>query len=466
MDLIEQASSVGKRDFGSFHSSNVEELIGCDESNYKKPHLVVSFDAKLDFNVVDFGSEQLRENLFYLSNEFTFLNHGAFGMTFRPVVDYVHKWQQYAESQPLRFYDRQIMPLVCDLTRTFARQVFKCKPNELTLVENCTFAFNSVINSMKLNRNEKVFIYSTTYGVYKKILREKCTKSDAILIEHTVNFPIFTQEDLDRNFLQSLAYNLANDANEKRIKYVFVDHIPSNHPFIVPINKIADMLKQMRADIVLVVDAAHSLGSVKLFDLKNIDILFTNCHKWFCGPKGTALLFKNEHLQTKKSFELRPAVMSHGITAGFNSEFIWSGLKDYSAYMGLYGNLEIWLNHFKGFDCVVDYCHELIKKAGEWLCAAWSTEFLVNPEFCSTMLCVRLPDMFVKNTCKLEENQSPTKLTYDQAEIVQNFLFISYKIEVPIKCIQEKLYVRISAHIYNKLTDYIHLGNAVLDHNK
>ena len=68
MDIIEQASSVGKRDFGSFHSSNVEELIGCDESNYKKPHLVVSFDAKIDFNVVDFGSEQLKENHFYLSN--------------------------------------------------------------------------------------------------------------------------------------------------------------------------------------------------------------------------------------------------------------------------------------------------------------------------------------------------------------------------------------------------------------
>jgi len=466
MDFTEQTNSTGKRDFGSFHSSNVEELIECDESTYKKPHLIVPFDAKLNVgNVGEFGTEQLKQELFYLSDEFTFLNHGAFGMTFKPVVDYVHKWQQYAESQPLRFYDRQIMPLICDLTRTFAQQVFKCKANELTLVENCTFAFNSVINSIQLNRNEKVFIYSTTYGVFKKILREKCAKSDAILIEHTVNFPINTQQELERNFLQSLADKLANDSNDKLIKYVFVDHIPSNHPFIVPINKIADMLKETRADIILVVDAAHSLGSVKKFDLRNIDILFTNCHKWFCGPKGSAFLFKNEHLQAKKSFELRPAVLSHGINAGFNSEFIWSGLKDYSAYLGLYGNLEIWLNHFQGFDRVVDYCYELITKAGEWLCAAWSTDFLVDPKFCSTMMCVRLPDMFVRNVCRLVDNQNKTKLSYDQAEIVQNFLFNSYKIEVPIKCIQEKLYVRISAHIYNKLEDYVHLGNAVLDHN-
>lgn len=38
-----------------------------------------------------------------------------------------------------------------------------------------------------------------------------------------------------------------------------------------------------------------------------------------------------------------------------------------------------------------------------------------------------------------------------------------YKVEVPIKTIQDTLYVRISAHIYNTLQDYEVLAAAVLE---
>lgn len=38
--------------------------------------------------------------------------------------------------------------------------------------------------------------------------------------------------------------------------------------------------------------------------------------------------------------------------------------------------------------------------------------------------------------------------------------------QVPIKCVQQKLYVRISAHIYNELADYEQLCNAVLKLNE
>ena len=34
--------------------------------------------------------------------------------------------------------------------------------------------------------------------------------------------------------------------------------------------------------------------------------------------------------------------------------------------------------------------------------------------------------------------------------------------QVPIKCVQQKLYVRISAHIYNELAEYQLLADAIL----
>jgi len=245
----------------------------------------------------------------------------------------VSKWEAYAESQPLRFYDREIMPLLADLIRLFAKKLLDCEPNELVLVENCTFAFNSILNSISLKPNEKILIYSTTYGVYSKILRDKCVNSQALLVEIKVELPILSETDLNQKFIDSLLKILEEDSADKLIKYVFVDHIPSNIPFVLPIRMLSDVCKAKRSDVVFIVDGAHTLGSVRNFSLKelpNVDLMFMNCHKWLCGPKGTAFLFKKR----KSSCKVSPAIQSHGFGNSFVSEFIWTGLKQYSSYLG------------------------------------------------------------------------------------------------------------------------------------
>ncbi|CAF0954960.1 unnamed protein product [Brachionus calyciflorus] len=448
-----------KRDFGSFHSSNVEELIHQSELDYKSPSLSVVFDST-KFKDLNFGSLELKKQLFYLSGDFCFLNHGAFGLSFKPVIDYVHDWKCYAESQPLRFNDRQIIPLLVDLIRKFAKLIFKCKPNEMALVENCTFAFNSLINSLTLKKGEKIFILSTTYGVYKKILREYCDKNEVILIEEQISFPINDKIELETQTLKKLELNLIKDENEHKIKLILIDHIPSNQPFLMPIEKISNYCKSKRPDILFVVDAAHSLGSVKNFTFDkypNVDILFTNCHKWFCGPKGTGFVYVKENI----NFKLRPCVHSHGINSGFNSEFIWTGLKDYSIFLGLYANLDLWLNCFGGMDGPIDYCYSLIREASIYLKNLWDTGYMVDYSLCSTMVCVRLPIKFVRNILGKvgRENEN---ISYDQAEVIQNYFYFNHSIEVPVKCVQNNLYVRLSAHIYNRIQDYELLGDVVM----
>lgn len=165
-----ETTTSAKRDFGSFHSSNVEELIHQSEADYKPPKLDVVFKPNSLIGQLAFGSDELKRCLFNLTEEFCFLNHGAFGLSFRPTIEYTKEWELFAESQPLRFYDRLIIPLLVDLIRSFAK-LFECRPDELALVENCTFAFNSVISSMRLQKDDAIVIFSTCYGVYKKILR-------------------------------------------------------------------------------------------------------------------------------------------------------------------------------------------------------------------------------------------------------------------------------------------------------
>ena len=439
----------------------MEELVGKEDKDYKSPKISVEFDIKPYFNqnlAHKFGSNEIKKTLFCLDNKFCFLNHGAFGLSFKPTLDYVHKWQCYAESQPLRFYDREVMPLMVDIIRRFAA-LLKCKPFELNLVDNCTFAFNSVLNSMLLEAGDKIFIFSTTYGVYKKLLQHKCSKTGAILIEKLINFPILDEGELEAKTVFALKNVLDNDT-EKRIKYIIVDQIPSQSPFLMPIQKIA---KLDRGSALLIVDSAHALGSMKNFNfeyLENVDVLFTNCHKWFSGPKGTALLYRNKNIID--TFDLKSAVLSHGFASGFNSDFTWTGLKDYSAFLGLYSTLEIWTRVLGGFDRAIDYCTSLARDAADYLAKEWGTSLLVEPELCSTMHCVQLPYMFI---CKVvnEPDYLSLNLNYGYSEKVQNYLYHMHLIEVPIKAIQNKLYVRISAHVYNNLDDYKVLAKAVLD---
>lgn len=40
------------------------------------------------------------------------VNHGAFGGVLRPGFDTAVAWQEYAEMQPLRFFDRVLLPYV------------------------------------------------------------------------------------------------------------------------------------------------------------------------------------------------------------------------------------------------------------------------------------------------------------------------------------------------------------------
>ena len=433
-------SSTGRRDFGSFHSSNVEELLNMTEDQF--------ISLPIPFSLYDYENDGhipwgrlMKEKYFLLDNSYVFLNHGAFGCVLRRALDYSHSFQHYIEKQPLRFYDREVFPRLVDVTRQMARFLRCSTAKNLILVENVTFAWNSVVTSLNISDKSHIFITSTMYGAYKKYIKQICSATGAKVCEFLIEFPI---DDISKVIDQ-----MKTVLKSTQFTYAFFDHIPSNSPVILPINDLSHYCKQL--NIPCIVDGAHALGSIDLrFDYGDDylpDIYLTNCHKWFCAPKGVGLLY----IKSNTKLIIRPSVQSHGINSGMHSEFLWTGLKDYTSFLALTECLRFW-SHY-GMKTIIDRNIQLAKDASDLLVQMWKTSKLTSDDISGPMRCIKLP---------IADDQK-NSFKYDDAEIIQNQLYHDFSIEVPIKSIDGHLYVRISAHVYNFIEEYEQLGHAIIE---
>lgn len=104
------------------------------------------------------------------------------------------------------------------------------------------------------------------------------------------------------------------------------------------------------------------------------------------------------------------------------------------------------------------YNNTLAKKAASMLAERWSTGLLSHADMFGPMVLIRLPEVLLD--CVTQGGKEEAVKAH--AEMVQAKLHYEFSIEVPVKLIQGKLHTRISAHVYNQLSDYTELCNAIL----
>jgi selenocysteine lyase/cysteine desulfurase len=81
-----------------------------------------------------------------------------------------------------------------------------------------------------------------------------------------------------------------------------------------------------------IVDGAHAIGNLGLdVEALGADAYVTNCHKWLCAPRGTALVWVSKAMQPA----VAPLVASHGAGLGFQAEHLWAGTADLSAWLSV-----------------------------------------------------------------------------------------------------------------------------------
>jgi selenocysteine lyase/cysteine desulfurase len=201
------------------------------------------------------------------------------------------------------------------------------------------------------------------------------------------------------------------------------------------------------------IDGAHALGALPV-DLTSLgaDFFAGNCHKHFAGSKGTAFLYVARKWQTV----IRPLCASHGTGSGFWSEFIWDGCRDYANLLSLTTTMRWWAALPGGSAGAMQYMSSMRAEAVELLTSNWGTDcFTSDYELLSNMALVLLPSHVQ------HENDGCFTSTSTHAKSIQDLLHFEHSVECPVKCISGRLYVRITAHIYNVIDDYAKLGEAV-----
>jgi selenocysteine lyase/cysteine desulfurase len=464
---MQPAAPRGYQGFGSFFSDNVEELVAQPEERYVPPPLPFAVDDLFDelehAPQLEFGAAA-RPHFLVDFARWTFVNHGAFGAAARVPFEVAQRWRVHCEAQPLTHIDRELFAHVVLGIRHVARAL-NAAPTDVVFTPNATAALNAVIRSAPLAPGDAVYSLSVCYGSVKTMLRVRAAEAGAQFVDAELRFPLAAG---DADVLALVERTLPANA-----KLAVFDAVTSNTALVLPIAQLARLCLARCPDIRILVDAAHSLGAHFPLDVPALGVHFwvSNCHKHLCSPRGAAVLWAHPAYRAT----LRPLVVSHGAGAGFTSDFMWDGCRDYSPALAVTHTLRWW--RAIGERRAGAYVTATLAAGVAALLARWQTHTLVPLTLCSNMALVCLPadappgagaampaPPATADAAELLQRQPPIcdgSCTSADAKEWQDWLHFRAAVEVPVKCIQGCLYVRITAHIYNEARDYEVLADAV-----
>lgn len=371
------------------------------------------------------------KDLFYFEPDTAYLDHGGFGVTPKEVLEYSQALRIRIEKSPRAYLDMDDRPLWKEVAASVARR-FSAKPGDVALVENVTEGVNAVLHSLLFGPGDEIAINSMTYGAVANAARIVAERRGARVVKASFRYPAPGAAQCLESFEASLS---------SRTKLAIVDHIASAPGLIMPV---AEMVKLCRArGIPVLVDGAHAPGHVPL-NIESIkaDWYVGNLHKWYMAPRSCGFLWAAKERQQN----LIPAILGWESDKAFPASFEWTGTRDRSAWSSIPAAFAF-MDRF-GEENVRRHNHALIRKGIDILTDAWGVRFETPDSMTGSMAMLPLPD-------------SLATLPESQRYVVQNKLWNTYRVSCPVIPFAGRLYIRVTAHIYNNEEDYEKLAHAV-----
>ena len=376
-----------------------------------------------------------------LDPEIIYLNHGTVGAPPRCVLEKQQELRDQIERQPSQFLLRELAgnrfatavekpPLL----RTAADEVAQflgAKGSDLVFVDNATSGVNAVLRSMDFNEGDEILILDLAYGAIRNALEYTARRHGAVVRTVEIRLPVPSADAVIGKIEEAIG---------DKTRLAILDHVTSESALILPLAEIASRC-HIRG-IAVLVDGAHAPGAIPL-DIPSlgVDWYTGNLHKWAWSPRSCGVLWTVPSRQA----ELHHPVISWGLDQGIAAEFDWPGTRDPTPHLAAPAGIQFMRE--LGVADVQRYNHELAFNAGVAMAAHWSTSLLGPREMIGTMVCVPLPERFGS--------------TREDAMRLRDTLLFEHGIEVNVHAWQGRLRIRVSAQIYNEMSDVERLLDAI-----
>jgi isopenicillin-N epimerase len=304
-------------------------------------------------------------------------------------------------------------------------------PEDLVFVPNVTTGLNAVLRSLPLGPGDEIVILDLAYGAIALAAAFAARERGATLRTLETAYPL---RDADA-IVDAIAAALTPNT-----RLVVVDHISAQTALVLPVKAIASACHQRGVPVL--VDGAHAPGSLALdIPALGADWYAANLHKWAHAPRACGFLWAARDRQPN----LHYPIVSWGFGRGFREEFEWTGTGDPTNYLAAPDGIAL-LQEW-GFDDVLDYMHGLAWDAACLVTDRWRTTLDTPRAMVGAMVTVPLPEA--------------AGATDDDAARLRLALLVDDRIEVQLHARRGRLWARISAQVYNDLSDAVRLADAV-----
>lgn len=406
---------------------------------------------------------QLRTNEFpHHPSHIVRLNNGSFGACPHSVL-----LKQQQQQQEWMLNPDVVWPKLTDLmipSRIAVGEIIAADTEDVVLLDNITVASSMVTNEVWMqfmsldNGSGTVGVILTnnfTYRAVQNAVDHVCHHSGGRIVSEkvTIPFPLHSNSDIMTAYQTKLEE--LQSAN-RVLLLAIIDHVSSLPSILFPIEELVRKCREFGFRRVYV-DGAHSLGTVRSLDVPAIgaDYYAGNVHKWMMAPTAAAFFWTNKrHSGTQENSngtKLHHPIVSHNYNQGLAEECAMLGTRDYSAMIVVRDAIDFYQSLGDGDgDAVYQRNHNLVMQAATKLTESWGTTIGTPPTMATTMIMVGLPECFGNDW---ERSRWLKRRLFEEYTIVVQYFFPT----------EERLWLRLSAAVYNYLEEFDVLCNAVLD---
>lgn len=385
-----------------------------------------------------FGHPMLAE--WALDPDILYLNHGTVGAVPRRVLEAQREIRDEIERQPSRFMLRELSAITFATPRSRPRlrvaadtvaDFVGARGDDLAFVENATSGCNAVLRSLELRPGDEILVTDLAYGGIAHAARYAARTHGAEVRVIEMPFPGTTP---------AAAVETIAAAFGPHTRLLVVDHITSRTALVLPLAEIA--ARARTRGVAVLADGAHAPGALPL-DVPSlgVDWYSANLHKWAWAPRAAGFLWTAPERQR----ETHPLIISWGLDQGYVAEFDWVGTRDPSGFLAAPAGIEFMSE--LGIEAVMGYDHALAWEAAQWLAKRWDVTLPCPETMVGTMATVPLPTALGADK--------------DDALRLRDALLDRDHIEAQIHDDHGRLWVRISAQIYNEMSDVERFARAV-----